>query len=52
LFVGLPIDRLYVWSSLPFAAGAVVCFFIYRLNAARLRERPYLQEQEAVAPAE
>ena len=26
LFVGLPIDRLYVWSSLPFAAGAIVCF--------------------------
>lgn len=52
LFVGLPIDRLYLWSSLPFAAGAVVCFLIYRLNAARLRERPYLQEQEALAPAE
>jgi len=52
LFVGLPIDRLYVWSSLPFAAGAVVCFLIYRLNAARMKERPYLQEQEAVAPPE
>jgi len=52
LFVGLPIDQLYVWSSLPFAAGAVVCFLIYRLNSARLKERPYLQEQEAVAPAE
>jgi MFS transporter, AAHS family, 4-hydroxybenzoate transporter len=52
LFVGLPIDQLYVWSSLPFAAGAVVCFAVYRLNAARLRERPYLQEQEALAPAE
>ena len=52
LFVGLPIDRLYVWSTLPFAAGAVVCFLVYRLNAARLKERPYLQEQEALAPAE
>ena len=52
LFVGLPIDRLYVWSSLPFAAGAVVCFAIYKLNGARLKERPYLQEQEALAPAE
>jgi MFS transporter, AAHS family, 4-hydroxybenzoate transporter len=52
LFVGLPIDQLYVWSSLPFAAGAIVCFLIYRLNSARLKERPYLQEQEAVAPAE
>lgn len=52
LFVGLPIEQLYVWSSLPFVAGAVVCFAVYKLNAARLRERPYLQEQEAVAPAE
>jgi len=52
LFVGLPIQQLYVWSSLPFAAGAVVCFLVYRLNAARLKERPYLQEQEALAPAE
>jgi AAHS family 4-hydroxybenzoate transporter-like MFS transporter len=52
LFVGLPIERLYVWSSLPFAAGAVVCFLIYRLNAARLKERPDLAEQEALAPAE
>ena len=51
LFVGLPIDRLYVWSSLPFAARAVVGFLDYRLNSARLRERPYLQEQ-ALAPAE
>jgi AAHS family 4-hydroxybenzoate transporter-like MFS transporter len=52
LFVGLPIQQLYVWSSLPFVAGAVVCFAVYKLNAARLRERPYLQEQEAVAPAD
>ena len=52
LFVALPVQQLYVWSALPFAAGAVVCFLIYRLNAARLRERPYLQEQEALAPAE
>jgi AAHS family 4-hydroxybenzoate transporter-like MFS transporter len=52
LFVGLPIEKLYVWSALPFAAGAVVCFLIYRLNTARLKERPYLQEQEAIAPAE
>jgi MFS transporter, AAHS family, 4-hydroxybenzoate transporter len=52
LFVGLPIQQLYVWSSLPFVAGAVVCFLVYKLNAARLKERPYLQEQEALAPAE
>lgn len=52
LFVGLPIEQLYLWSSLPFVAGAVVCFAVYKLNAARLKERPYLQEQEALAPAE
>ena len=52
LFVGLPIEQLYVWSSLPFVAGAVVCFAVYKLNAARMKERPYLQEQEALAPAE
>ena len=52
LFVGLPVQRLYIWSALPFAVGAVICFVIYRLNAERLRERPWLQEQEAMAPAE
>ncbi|HZQ71984.1 MAG TPA: MFS transporter, partial [Burkholderiales bacterium] len=37
LFVSLPVQQLYMWSALPFAAGAVVCFAIYRLNEARLR---------------
>lgn len=41
-FVGLPITRLYVWSTLPFAVGAVVCFIVYRLNSARLRANPEL----------
>jgi AAHS family 4-hydroxybenzoate transporter-like MFS transporter len=50
LFVGMPVDQLYVWSALPFAVGAIVCFIIHRLNTARLRERPYLQD--ASAPAE
>jgi len=50
LFVGLPVPQLYMWSALPFLVGAVIAFLIYRLNAARLRERPYLQE--APAPAE
>ena len=36
LFVGLPVEQLYVWSALPFAAGAVVAFLIYVLNRARL----------------
>ncbi len=50
LFVGLPVQQLYVWSSLPFAAGAIVCFAIHKLNTARLQERSHLQE--AQAPAE
>ena len=49
LFVGLPVQNLYVWSSLPFAAGAVVCFAIHRLNTARLQERPYLLQAQAPA---
>jgi len=49
LFIGMPVQHLYVWSSLPFLAGAVVCFIIHRLNQARLRERPYLQQQQPAA---
>ena len=30
LFVGLPVEQLYMWSALPFAVGAVVAFIIYR----------------------
>jgi MFS transporter, AAHS family, 4-hydroxybenzoate transporter len=41
-FATLPVDELYKWSALPFAAGAVVTFAIYLLNAARLRARPDL----------
>src|SRR5256885_361596 len=40
LFVGMPVQQLYMWSALPFAAGAVVCFMIYRLNEARLTAYP------------
>jgi AAHS family 4-hydroxybenzoate transporter-like MFS transporter len=50
LLYGLPVEHLYMWSAIPFALGAVVTFVIYRLNATRLRERPYLQD--APAPAE
>jgi AAHS family 4-hydroxybenzoate transporter-like MFS transporter len=42
LFVGLPVEQLYMWSALPFAAGAVVTFVIYRLNNARLKAHPEL----------
>ena len=44
LFVGLPIERLYMWSALPFALGAVVCFTIYKLNSARLAAHPELAQ--------
>jgi len=37
LFVAMPVQELYVWAAVPFAAGAVVCFTIHRLNEARLR---------------
>jgi AAHS family 4-hydroxybenzoate transporter-like MFS transporter len=40
LFVGLPVEQLYLWSTLPFAVGAVVCLAIYVLNSARLKAHP------------
>jgi MFS transporter, AAHS family, 4-hydroxybenzoate transporter len=46
LFVGLPVPRLYMWSALPFAAGAVVTFIVYLLVSARLRERPELAKAQ------
>lgn len=42
LFVTLPVDKLYMWSAVPFLIGAVVCFIVHRLNEARIRERPWL----------
>jgi MFS transporter, AAHS family, 4-hydroxybenzoate transporter len=42
LFVGLPVQQLYMWSALPFAVGAIVCFAIHRLNTARLKAHPEL----------
>jgi len=45
LFVALPVQQLYLWSAIPFALGAMICATIYRLNEARVRERPWLQGQ-------
>jgi len=42
-FVGLPVQTLYMWSALPFAVGAVICFIVHRLNTARLAARPELR---------
>ncbi|MFZ3357428.1 MAG: MFS transporter [Xanthobacteraceae bacterium] len=46
LFVGLPVEQLYTWSALPFAAGAVVTFLIYVLNKARLQAHPELAKSQ------
>ncbi len=46
LFVGMAVDKLYVWSALPFAVGAVVCFAIHQLNAERLANHPELQQAQ------
>ena len=46
LFVGMPVQTLYMWSALPFAVGAVVCFIVHRLNAARLAARPELRNAQ------
>jgi AAHS family 4-hydroxybenzoate transporter-like MFS transporter len=43
LFAGMSVEKLYMWSALPFALGAVVCFLIYRLNEARLAKYPELR---------
>jgi len=46
ILVGLPLEILYAWSALPFAAGAIVCFAIYVLNNARLRAHPELAKAQ------
>ena len=46
LFVGLPVEKLYLWSTLPFLAGAVICYAIHRLNTARLAARPELRQAQ------
>jgi AAHS family 4-hydroxybenzoate transporter-like MFS transporter len=49
LFVGLPVEKLYMWSSLPFAVGAVVCFTVWKLNETRLRAHPEFRAAQAPA---
>ena len=46
LFVGMSVEKLYMWSALPFLVGAVVCFAIYRLNEARLARYPELRDAQ------
>jgi len=47
LFVALPVDRLYMWSAVPFLIGAVVCYTVHRLNQERIRNRPWLAQMQA-----
>jgi len=46
LLIGLPVEKLYMWSALPFAVGAVICFLVHRLNAARLAAHPELAQAQ------
>jgi AAHS family 4-hydroxybenzoate transporter-like MFS transporter len=46
LFVGLPVETLYMWSAVPFAVGAMICFIVHRLNMARLAARPELRDAQ------
>jgi len=46
LFVGMPVEQLYMWSALPFALGAVVCFVIHQLNVERLEKHPELRDAQ------
>ena len=44
--VGMPVQNLYMWSAVPFALGAVICFIVHRLNTARLDAYPELREAQ------
>jgi AAHS family 4-hydroxybenzoate transporter-like MFS transporter len=49
LFVALPVQQLYLWSAVPFALGAILCFTIHRLNQARLRNEALAGELRPAA---
>ena len=46
LFIGLPVERLYLWGALPFLITAVACVTVHRLNTARLVARPELLQAQ------
>jgi MFS transporter, AAHS family, 4-hydroxybenzoate transporter len=46
LFIGLSVERLYLWSAIPFAAGAIVSFAVHILNTARIRANPELAKAQ------
>jgi MFS transporter, AAHS family, 4-hydroxybenzoate transporter len=43
LFIGMSVEKLYMWSALPFALGAIVCYAVHVLNTRRLADRPELR---------
>ena len=47
LFVTLPVDKLYLWSAMPFLAGAVICYTVHRLNQERIPGRPWVAGMQA-----
>ncbi len=47
LFVAMPVQRLYMWAAVPFAVGAVICFFVHRLNESRLHRTSPMGEAAA-----
>jgi AAHS family 4-hydroxybenzoate transporter-like MFS transporter len=49
LFIGLPVQQLYMWSALPFVFGAIICLAIHYLNTARLRSPAHGEGQPAPA---
>jgi len=46
VFVGVPVQTLYMWAAPPFAFGVVICLIVHRLNTARLAARPELREAQ------
>jgi len=45
-FAGLPVERLYLWSAVPFAIGGVATLTVQILNQKRLRAHPELQKAQ------
>lgn len=45
-FAGLAVERLYVWSALPFALGCVIALIVHVLQKRRLAAHPELAEAQ------
>ena len=49
LLIALPIERLYLWSAVPFLVGAVACFAVAQLQAQRVKAAPQAVQQASPA---